>query len=757
MKRVDPLRLLARPDKWFLGGGNRLLWAPLFPTWLDYPGFWDNASYYNIELAPLFTWTILDEEGREIPLSIAKREWNPSRLTCVFEIDSSKERPSRQSSLEILEEKCCLPDDELASVIRLHNKSKRRRRLSFIAWSVQLSDPRNGPSRISDAEVVGNGIEFRKTITTQLAGEIAIPCSLHLAPTPQSYSLNVSEGSIIQPHWQLTPFVEKIKNGRLPDQHLQVDSTSDGLVFMALQRTIELDPGGVKFVSVTFGVREVNSKRRPNKSPGTKPEALIVKSSTNWIDHFAGVPYFDCSDPYLTRYYWYRWYGLTLLTTSVNEGNYREPFVSEGIGYFRAPISYSAPCHMLENRWRHDPALAQGSLLTFIDNQREDGGFRGYIDPFHYRDEMFYHANWGKALRQLHAVHPDVAFLSKVHDHLLDYVAYFDRERDEEGSGLYDIDNHYETGQEFMHRYVAVEPEADKKHWGNVFRLKGVDVATYMYELKCALAWAAAKLNRGEGEINALRRSSDKTREAILGKMWDPEQQMFFDIDPGTWKQTKVKAATCFYPYMTDIVQPAHVPGLKRHLFNPAEFWTRYPVPSSSADDPYFSPEPEWKGKRMNCPWNGRVWPMTNSHIAEALATTAIRFEDRSLRRMSAEFIASFIRMMFFGGDVNRPNSFEHYHPFRGVPSAYRGVDDYMHSWVADLIISYVAGIRPDEDGITIDPFPFPLERFEIDRIMIRGDELRVRREARRFSVWVNGKLRRRSVLGRPIVLHRKG
>ena len=51
-----------------------------------------------------------------------------------------------------------------------------------------------------------------------------------------------------------------------------------------------------------------------------------------------------------------------------------------------------------------------------------------------------------------------------------------------------------------------------------------------------------------------------------------------------------------------------------------APSWTTYPVPSSSADDPFYNADGLWKGERKNCPWNGRVWPMTNSHIAEVLA-----------------------------------------------------------------------------------------------------------------------------------------
>jgi len=409
---------------------------------------------------------------------------------------------------------------------------------------------------------------------------------------------------------------------------------------------------------------------------------------------------------------------------------------------------------MLENKWMNDPKLAQGSLLTFIENQRKDGGFRGYIDLNYYRQEMFYHANWGKAVQELYRIHPDKKFLQKAYNGLVKYVKYFDKERDKEGSGLYDIDNHYETGQEYMHRYLAVDKNADKDNWGKVFRLKGVDVTVYIYELKKSLAWMAEILNRGDAEVAKWRGEVAKIKDAVLKKMWDPKEEMFFDVNPKTGKRTGVKAAICFYPYMTDIVSEMHVSGLKRHLFNPKEFWTKYPIPSSSVDDKYFSAEPEWKGKRMNCPWNGRVWPMTNSHIVEALAQSAIRFNNRKLRAKSVELINRFVRMMFFDADSTRPNCFEHYNPFTGEPSLYRGVDDYQHSWVNDLIIKYVVGIQVEDDCIIVEPLPFSLKYVKLNRVIIRGQSVVVEISNDKFSVQMNGKKHYTSKINHPIKIY---
>jgi len=274
--------------------------------------------------------------------------------------------------------------------------------------------------------------------------------------------------------------------------------TDEGLIYAAVHTSLTLTPWDARTVTVALAAGPEGQGTVENLRRILKIENPIEISRLGWREYFQSVPEFTCSDEYLTRYYWYRWYGLRLNTIHAREGNYAHPVVCEGIGYFRAPISYSAVCHMLENRWRHTAELARGSLLTFIDNQRPDGGFRGYIDPHHYRQEMFYHAGWGNALLQLDSIHHAPDFLRDAYAGLSRYVRYFDRERDEEISGLYDIDNHYETGQEYMRRYTAVNPDADRENWGEVFRLKGVDVTVYLYDLKRALARVARMLGRVE-------------------------------------------------------------------------------------------------------------------------------------------------------------------------------------------------------------------------------------------------------------------
>jgi hypothetical protein len=235
--------------------------------------------------------------------------------------------------------------------------------------------------------------------------------------------------------------------------------------------------------------------------------------------------------------------------------------------------------------------------------------------------------------------------------------------------------------------------------------------------------------------------------------MWDASTGMFSDVDPVTGARTGVKAAVCFYPYATDLVTEQHLTGLARHLFNPREFWTPFPVPSSSADDPLFQPDAEWKGKRHNCPWNGRVWPMTNSHVAEALGHIVRKYRPDWSGRFG-HFLGQYFRMMTDGVRPDRPNGFEHYHPFTGKPSRYRGIDDYQHSWTNGLIVSHLMGVLPHgQTGCTVHPLRLGVARAVLDGLPVAGHRLRVVLDGNRFRVSIDGLAAARGRVGEPLTL----
>ncbi|MDA1028569.1 MAG: trehalase family glycosidase [Bacteroidetes bacterium] len=726
-KRLEALR---RTDKCVISNAQRLIYAPTHPKYSHVLGLWDEAHFYNHPIGPLGTLSLLAPNAVAFEMEMTDRNWQPDRLQRDFE--------SRDKTCFVRETISMSTED----TIRIRWIVKPGLGCTDAVIWIAKERPQGPEASVlypSTASVHERGFQLQGNSAFHLLNQPSLPLSISWNLTshiPDSISIRTSQGRPPEPRFDSTPFY---------------DSFNGGLNLAGDHQTI--DPGNVVYAGMHIGLKgaEIDITCEIKVECPEFGEQVTCQVMSDWASFFETCPSFTSSDPWFNAYFDYRLFGLRMNAIPGGTACIPYPAVCEGPGYFRAPITYSAQCHILETRWLLDPALAQGSLLNFIANQQPDGRFIGYLGPLSLPGEFFYHANWGRIL-ELDAVHPDPEFLTGAYHALQDYVAFFDSERDPEGSGLYDILNHYETGQEYMHRYVAVESTADQKHWGSVFRLKGVDVSVYLYQIKQALSEIARRNSWKEAETKWTQ-SAQKTGTAILGKMWDVKSEMFFDIDPSSMTRTNVKAAVCFYPYLTDLVDESHLPGLKRHLNDPREFNTPFPIPSSSVDDPFFDADGLWKGERKNCPWNGRVWPMTNSHIAEVLASCASRFKDDELSKMTAGFISQYVRMMFFEGDPSRPNSFEHYHPLNGRPSIFRGVDDYQHSWILDLIIQYVCGVRPSQEGVVFDPFLFGLSSFTLENVTIRGKAFTITASGLDFSVESEVLPKMSSTIGNPLFI----
>ncbi len=742
--RLDPLEYLERSDKWYLGGGRGGLFAPAFPRFLESFGFWDESYYVDVRLERLFTVVVMDERERPLQLRKDGRRWTPDALTHTH---------TTPDGLRIREDKVLTPQDTLASRLSIYNEGKKTRKLHFILWSLQDRDTfrpgvmatsgenatREGDYAVFDhtvnygdtpyadrpAENGGWGERNRAIRTDEEIVTHSLSVALGSNQPLVSAAIHLAQRTDTAPNWTNSIVPEKFRDGKFAAEikSKQKPPAGEGHIHICLHYTLEIPAGETRTIQFGASLHTDRNVALLHLQNDLQQDVAAV-SRANWRVYFNSVPYFECSDPHLQKMYWYRWYSLRLSTVDIGgyqipgeEGiRFPYPCVFEGIGGFRSHISYSAQCHMLEAVWKHDPALAYGCIEGIFLAQEKGGYLPGHL-YFWRHTRGFYHANWGANALQIFHVTGDLSFVERVYPDLSRYAEYFERDRDREDLHLYDVLDQGETGQEYASRYLFADNSADD--WRQI-HLKGVDATVYIYQLQRSLASMAVLIGNTE-EAKVWNRKADDTRIAIRTYMWDPETKFFYDYNPKSGQRSPYKAAVGFYPFLCDIVDESHVSALHEHLFNPEEFSTEFPVPSASLDDPNFSPEGDWMGKRMSCPWNGRVWPMTNSHISQALATAAINL-DHSLKPMAADMITRFIKMMFFDGDPERPNTFEHYNPLTGSPCTYRGIDDYQHSWVIDLLIKYLVGLQPGPDNsITLDPLPFAISYFRLEDVKYHG------------------------------------
>ena len=729
--KIDIIEYLSRNDKWTLGGGTALLWAPTHPQWLHHLGFWDGSHYYSYEFRPVFTTTLLDERERVLTPKFVSRKWNPAFLTHIYNVTGK---------ITLIEKKTLLPNDSLVSEVTLKNNSTVPQRIQLIMWTGQPTSFKEGGRSLLDITCDGQRISFRKNLRASALDDYDVFCSMGMNRKVASHCITASQKVPNHPRWEYTPFYEKFRDRGFPQRDAIRTIAQDELLYMALHTSLELNPHARKSVTFAANISRTPEETSSRLAETVKSENPIKQSIESWREFFERVPYLECSDKHIQKYYWYRWYGLKLCTVSGDEKAPHFPAVCEGPADFHTPSPQSAQVHMREAKWMDTPEMAQGCFLSFLPNKTVEGVVPSPLIPNAVKDEDDFYVNWGECLLELNSVHPNSEFLEEAYDSLAKYTHDCDGRFDHEGSSLYDIRHHFPIGPQFPRRCGA-RPGTDNEEYEGSIRLKGVDATVEAYGLKKVLAIVAGALGRVE-EGKEWEEAAGKMKRAILDIMWDPADEMFYDVDPQTMARTKVKAVTCFYTYTTDIVEERHIQGLKRHVLNPEEFWTPHPVASLSKDNNLFNPEGQWRGRRYRRPWNGRVWPIANCHLIDALAYAGNCF-DESLKPKAVELMTAFLHMMFMKDDVRFPNSYEHYNPVSGAPSLYRGLDDVQHSWMVDLILKYVAGIQPQRNGmLVVDPLPFGIQWLRVDRVPIRGHLVRVEIDGEDISLYVDDVLR---------------
>src|SRR3989344_7956092 len=145
------------------------------------------------------------------------------------------------------------------------------------------------------------------------------------------------------------------------------------------------------------------------------------------------------------------------------------------------------------------------------------------------------------------------------------------------------------------------------------------------------------KVLRNKPESDFFKEAADKCQEALEKKCWDEEDSIFYSIYSKEEKKAKIKTAASLIPlFLEKLPREKVVLLLSKHLLNPEEFWTNYPIPTVSRDDIHYSPLefPEYKhslqGKIVNkiylafyselkMLWRGPTWIATNWFIVIGL------------------------------------------------------------------------------------------------------------------------------------------
>ena len=211
----------------------------------------------------------------------------------------------------------------------------------------------------------------------------------------------------------------------------------------------------------------------------------------------------------------------------------------------------------------------------------------------------------------------------------------------------------------------------------------------------------------------------------MLTKQWDPRTEFFYDLHHRTDERAMVRNVVGFYPWWADLTDERHTAGLRRAL-GPEHFGGAAAYPSVAQDCPAFRPSGGWMGRfikgRNGCMWNGPSWPYTTAIALDAIGRNVDHAPD-----LAAAFASGFwalARQHFRDGDVAVPYLVEHYDGLTGEPIS--DEPDYNHSYLVDLIVRYVAGVRLEDGTRALEPVDVGLGELRLAGLPVGGCRLTI-------------------------------
>jgi putative isomerase len=173
-----------------------------------------------------------------------------------------------------------------------------------------------------------------------------------------------------------------------------------------------------------------------------------------------------------------------------------------------------------------------------------------------------------------------------------------------------------------------------------------------------------------------------KRTEAIRTKMWDPETKFFYSLNRDTDKKIPIKTLQGFLTLTAGLASEAQAKELVGQLTDPSLFWSKYPVTTSSMDEPTFKPDGFWRGD---------MWPPTNYLVALGLN----RYGYYDISKELADKMLELVKR--YDGHA--------YERYNGVTGDTLGVKDYC--WgvaIWSMVVNTTYGVQEDYRTIVVPP-----------------------------------------------------
>ena len=408
-----------------------------------------------------------------------------------------------------------------------------------------------------------------------------------------------------------------------------------------------------------------------------------------WFER--NIPFFDCSDPQITRIYYYRW---MLYKSHLKDIGSRGYIVTEFLNDVNWTYNHyqslndATAFHINEGRWLRD-----GRYVDDYINYMYSGGNDRHFS------EAIAAAAYGRYL-----VNGDRAFAVKNLDSMKRTFQLWTN-RFDATKGLYSIEPLLDA-TEYTISSIDTSGGKDGFQHGDAFR---PTINSFMF----ANAVAISKLAELAGDTNtaeAYAANAAAIRDSVETNLWNDGMQHFVDRYKADnqfvhyWNFIRGRELAGYVPWAFEL--PDHDPKYNaswKHLLSPDELAGPFGLRTVEPSYEYYMRQYRYawvSGKKFpECQWNGPTWPFDTTLVLEAMANLLNNYTQDVVRPDDyVRLLKQYTRQHYLNGG---PDLQEDYNPdtgnvIVGLPRSHH----YNHSGYDDLIITGLVGLRPRADNI---------------------------------------------------------
>ena len=409
------------------------------------------------------------------------------------------------------------------------------------------------------------------------------------------------------------------------------------------------------------------------------------------------VPSFLCPDSHIEEIFRYRWEAYSTHIFQRANGKYIITEFSIPVNHSGVDGTISCPAHhhIAEGRWIKDRKFMRDYISFWCSSEAQP---RLYSFPL------------ANSCMKYCIVSGEYEMAKELYEAMKSNYEEWEKERFDSNYGLF-----WQIPDRDGMEFALLALSYGQSHGGEGYRST---LNSYMYADAVALAETAAMLNRTD-DAGMFRRKAGQLKTVFQRFVWNRKRSFFVDRRRDNRFFINGIELEGYIPWCYNMPDEDFSCAWK-YIMDEEYFCAPYGLRTLEKNHEDYLVEHSAPGK---CMWNGWCWPFASSQALDGMANLLNNYKQNFVSSEDYFKLLKTYTMCHYKDGV--PHLAESYDPENGVWYTDLGARslNYNHSTYCDLVITGLAGFRPQSDGtVRINPLiPAEWDYFLLENLPCRG------------------------------------